>query len=147
MFQGYVETDFIKRAQNVSSGDFINLSKQKKGNIKMVKWTGKFSLLLKRLRDAWMEMLPIIAMSQEQRETEHRADVARENIERLRRGEEALGYDDQETRDQRHATQVTNHERLFSFSDNLTTLMFTVASDLSEARRERDAQALFPSRE
>ena len=30
VFQGYVETDFIKRAQNVSSGDFINLSKQKK---------------------------------------------------------------------------------------------------------------------
>ena len=25
----------------------------------MVKWIGKFSLLLKRLRDAWMDMLPM----------------------------------------------------------------------------------------
>ena len=25
----------------------------------MVKWIGKFSLLLKRLRDGWMDMLPM----------------------------------------------------------------------------------------
>ena len=30
-----------------------------------------------------------------------------------------------------------NHERLFPFSDNLTTLMFTAASDFSEIQRER----------
>ena len=29
------------------------------------------------------------------------------------------------------------HERLFTLSDNLTKLMFIVASDLSEAQRER----------
>ena len=66
----------------------------------MVKWLGKFSLLLKRLRDAWMDMLPMSSTSE----------------------------------------QVTTHERLFPFSHNLTTLMFIVASDLSEAQRER----LFP---
>ena len=32
--------------------------------------------------------------------------------------------------------QVTSHEKLFLFSDNLTTFMFMVASDLSEAQRE-----------
>ena len=34
------------------------------------------------------------------------------------------------------ATQVTTHERSFPFSDNLATLMFIVASDLSAAQRE-----------
>ena len=63
----------------------------------MVKWIGKFSLLLKRLRDDWMDMLPMSATSEE----------------------------------------VTTHGRIFPFSDNLTTLMFIVASDLSEAQRER----------
>ena len=63
----------------------------------MVKWLGKFSLLLKRLRDPWMDMLPMSSTSE----------------------------------------QVTTHERLFPFSDNLTTLMFIVASDLSDAQRER----------
>ena len=31
----------------------------------MVKWIGKFSLLQKRLRDAWMDMLPTSATSEE----------------------------------------------------------------------------------
>ena len=39
-----------------------------------------------------------------------------------------------------HAWQPT--KGLFPFSDNLTTLMFTVASDLSEAQRERLTSSL-----
>ena len=30
----------------------------------MVQWIGKFSLLLKRLRDAWMDMLPMSSNEQ-----------------------------------------------------------------------------------
>ena len=33
--------------------------------------------------------------------------------------------------------QETAHTMLFPFNDNLTTLMFIVSSDLSEAQRER----------
>ena len=33
----------------------------------MVKWIGKFSLLLNRLRDAWMDLLPEAALTQQQR--------------------------------------------------------------------------------
>ena len=68
----------------------------------MVKWTGKFSLLLNRPRDARMDMLPMTATSGE----------------------------------------VTTHGKLFPFSDNLTTLLFIVASDLSEAQRERLTSSL-----
>ena len=35
---------------------------------------------------------------------------------------------------------MNNHESLFSFSDDLTTWMFIVASDLSEAQRERERE-------
>ena len=35
----------------------------------MVKWIGKFSLLLKRLRDAWMDTLPLSSMSEERKQT------------------------------------------------------------------------------
>ena len=48
----------------------------------MVWWIGKFSLLLRRLRDAWMDMLPVTVMSQEQRETQYRADVDQLNEDR-----------------------------------------------------------------
>ena len=81
-------------------------------------------------------MLPVSVMSKEQRENQYLVDVARENIERQRRNEDALDPNDQANRDHWLATQVANHERSFPFSDNLTTLMFIVASDLSEAHRE-----------
>ena len=68
----------------------------------MVKWLGNFSLLLKRLRDAWMDPLPASSTTE----------------------------------------QKTARERLFPFSGNLTTLMFIVESDLSEARRERLTKSL-----
>ena len=50
--------------------------------IEMVKWDGKFSLLLKRLRDAGMDTLPLSAMSLEQGETQYRADVDQPNEDR-----------------------------------------------------------------
>ena len=56
----------------------------------MVKWMGKFSLLLKCLKDSWMDMLPMFALSEEQRTNRYLADVAQENAERLTRGETAL---------------------------------------------------------
>ena len=55
--------------------------------------------------------------------------------EERRRNATALDPNSQETRDQWHATQVTNHERLLLFSDNLTTLMFIVVCDLSETQK------------
>ena len=39
----------------------------------MVKWIGK--LLLKRSKNAWMDMLPVSTMRQEQGETQYSADV------------------------------------------------------------------------
>ena len=70
----------------------------------MVKGIGKFSLLLKRLRDVWMDMLLVSAMSQERRETQYRADVTQLNEE----GQKALEPNDQVNRDDWYATQVTN---------------------------------------
>ena len=54
---------------------FTNIFEQGEGNTDMVDWIGKFSLLLKRLKDAWMDMSPLSAMSQEQRESQKMADM------------------------------------------------------------------------
>ena len=62
--------------------------------------------------------------------------MARENEESRSRSQELLNLDEPETREG-NATQVAAHERLFRFSDNLATSMFTGASDLSEAQRDR----------
>ena len=101
-FRDTLRPHFIKGAQSVFLWRFYQFIRARRGNIEMVKWIGKFSLLLKRLRDAWMDMLPMSPTNE----------------------------------------QVTSHEWLFPFSDNLATLMFTVASDLSEAQRERLTSSL-----
>ena len=89
-----------------------------------------------------MDMLPMSALSEEQRTNQYLADVAQENAERLTRSETAQDPNAPATRERWNAAQVRNHESLFSFSDDLTTLMFIVASDPSEAQRE-DSQVPF----
>ena len=77
------------------------------------------------------------ALSGEQRLNQFSANVAQESTVRQTRGETALDPNAHATRERWNAAQVSNHESLFSFCDNLTTLMFTVASDLSEAQKNR----------
>ena len=59
-----------------SSGDFIHFFEQgRKRNIEMVDWIGKFFLLLKRLKDSWMNLLPLSALTQQQRESQYQVDM------------------------------------------------------------------------
>ena len=85
-----------------------------------------------------MDMLPMSALSEEQRTNQYLADVAQVDAEKLTRGETALDPNTPENRERWNTAQVNEHDSLFSFSGNLTTLMFTVASDLGEAQRERE---------
>ena len=80
-----------------------------------------------------MDMLPLSAMSQEGRETWYRTDMAQLNEERQTTNATALDPNSQETRDQLHGIQVANQERSFPFCDKLSTWMFILASELSEA--------------
>ena len=140
-FKDTLSPQFVTELRVFSSGHFYRFLRAKKKNLEMVEWIGRSTLLLKRLKNAWMDRLPLSAMSHEQGDTQYRADVSRENDERQRRGEEALIYSEA-TKDQRHGTEITNHERSFPLTDNLTTLMFIVASDLSNIQRERLANTL-----
>ena len=79
-----------------------------------------------------MDMLPMTNMNDARRQGQCQADGAREHEGRQRRNEDILNLDLPETREGWNATQMANHEELFPISDNLSTLMFTVASDLSE---------------
>ena len=89
-----------------------------------------------------MDMLPVSTMSQERRENQYLADVTQLSEERQRGNAAALDPNSQETRGHWYEMEVTNHKRFFPFNDNLTTLMFTVVSDLSEAQRERLTSSL-----
>ena len=72
----------------------------------MVKWIGKCSLLLKRFKDSWMDMLPMSALNEEQRENQYLADAAQENAERLARGEMASDPNTPEDRERWNTAHV-----------------------------------------
>ena len=73
--------------------------------------------------------------------------MARRGEERRSRSQELLSPDLPETRERWNATQLAAHERLFPFSDNLTTLMFIVASDLGENPERTTYEFSFYSRD
>ena len=102
----------------------------------MVNWIGKFSLLLKRLKDSWMNLLPLSGLTQQPRESQYPADMTQLNADRRSRTETHLDPSPKGTRDNWYVTHVTAFESLFPFNDILTTLMFIVASDLTEVQRE-----------
>ena len=52
-FMDTLRPHFIKGARSVFLWRFYQFTRARKGNIEMVKWFGKCSLLLKCLRDAW----------------------------------------------------------------------------------------------
>ena len=71
----YTETlrpHFINGAQSVFLWRIFQFTRAKRGHVEMVKWIGMFSVLLKRLRDAWVDMVPVSAMSQERRGKQYR---------------------------------------------------------------------------
>ena len=89
-----------------------------------------------------MDMLPLSSMAEQQKEAQYQADLIQVNAERTVREQPVLDTTDQQTRDNWCDTHVASHGRLFPFSDNLTTLLFIVGSDLNEAQRERLTSSL-----
>ena len=81
-FKDILRPHFIKGAQSVSLWRFYQFIRARRENTEMVNWIGTFSLFLKRLRDAWMDMLPMSAMNETRRQNQYLADVTRENEER-----------------------------------------------------------------
>ena len=55
-FRDTLRHHLIQGAQSVFLWKFYQFTPARRRNIEMVKWIGKFSLLFKRLRDAWMDM-------------------------------------------------------------------------------------------
>ena len=60
-FRDTLRPHYVKGAQSVFLWSFFYVFEQ--GNTEMVDWIGKFSLLLKRLNDSRMDLLPLSAMN------------------------------------------------------------------------------------
>ena len=128
---------YIKEALNVFFWKFFSTYSCEARDMKMVRWIGTCSLLLKRLKDSWMVKPPTNNMS----ETRRQISIMLMWPEKMRK-DEAENPDLPDTREEWNATQVASHEKLFPFIENLRTSMFIASSEFSEAQRERLASSL-----
>ena len=113
----------------------------------MVNWIEKMSLLLKRLKDSWMDMSPTtdryhLHRRETRRQNQFHADMTAE----VKKNEAEVRnfclriYWKQEKGGMPHRWSPT--KGFFPFSENLTTLMFIGANDLGENQRERLTSSL-----
>ena len=119
-FKDTLRPHFINGAQSVFLCRFYAFVRAtKRRHVEMVKWIGKFSLLLKRRRDAWMDVLPVSAMSQERRETQYFANMTQLNEERQRRNVYCFGSDF--AIDQRPVARHTGEQSRKAFLNSVIT--------------------------
>ena len=85
-----------------------------------------------------MDILPLSFMNKEQRQSQYLANKEnQENQERKGRNELSLDPGALDISNMWNAKRVNNHEKLSPFCDHLKSLMFIVASDLSDTQRKR----------
>ena len=74
-----------------------------------------------------MDLLPLSAMTELQRDSQYQADMTQINERRSRTGAH-MDPNQQTTMDNWYPTHLPTLERLFPFSNNLTMLIFVIAS-------------------
>ena len=125
---------FVKGTSHAFLWRFMQIFKAHRGQQDLLRWMGRFGVLVKRLKESWMDCLTAFSMEQ--------IIVHPEYIALMRRAEQNRnGYLDEEEQQQvvqeflRARRQA--HENRFPFNDNLMALVMVVQADLTEQQRER----------
>ena len=119
--------EFVKGVHNVFLHRLFQFMSFRRGRLEISRWIAKYSLMKKRLNDAWMDLNVVVT-----RET----PGVDEQLATLRT---AMGTDYPSTPEDQlkelNDRQRAAHAKKFPFSDNLSTLIFIVASQLHEQQR------------
>ena len=137
-FKTVLRPYFVKGVQHVFLWRFLQLFRTYRGNSEFVHWIGKFEIAVKRLTNAWMDLLEptdfpepnTVAFLQLltpalQTEIQNIAAIA----DRVARATVI--------RDQLIEEEKVRHRNAFPLNDNLMSLIFLVQADLNEQQRER----------
>ena len=138
-FKSVLRPNFIKGAQHVFLWRFLSLFKMARGGQEMIKWIGRWTVAVKRLKDAWMDLF------QEPEDRTDAAYLAAVAVENTSRAAQNLGpIDPNDPGIFRLFIQMSKerHSKNFPMNDNLMTLIFIVMSDLTEDQRERLVTAM-----
>ena len=96
-----------------------------------MRWTGRLSVMLKRVQDSWMDLLPEV----NQDDPDFQVDWADAINDAVQTGQRQPTQ--QEAWEAWTNRRLRRHRNLFPLGPNLFGLMFTVQADLTEQQRER----------
>ena len=129
-FKRTVRPYFIKNNESVFMWRLFQLFSLYRKSGDMLKWTTRMTVHEKRLKDAWMDLLPEYDASSD----EYRQAVAANNADQLNT---RYDPDDPDVFDRWLANTKAAHMKNYPFTDNLYSLITLVLADLSEIQRER----------
>ena len=117
----------MKGAANVFLFRLFQFLRLRRGKLEIARWVAKYSLMKKRITDAWNDLLQPL----------DRNDAA--YAELVREGRRVMGDQFPAEEDEQYIMIVerrrADHAAKFPFNDNLFTLIFIVHSDLTEQMR------------
>jgi len=129
-FMDTIRPHFLKGVQNVFLYRLFQFMKLRRGKLEINRWLAKYSLMRKRLMDAWNDLhtpmdpsRPVLERNEEVRELCRKKGLTMGDLS------------DQQRRDLLNEADKEDHLEQFPFKDNLYTLIFLIQSDLSEQQR------------
>ena len=133
-FKAILRPNFVKGAQSVFLWRFFQLIRSHRGPMEFVKWIGKFTVMQKRVLDAWMDLQPQYT----KQSSAYLEDVYTQNtINQANDQGQNLDPNDDSVFLAWRTRAATRHKERFPLGENLFALVFVIVSDLSEAQRER----------
>ena len=132
-FKRFLRPYFVKGVQHVYLYRFLQLFKTWRGAKDFVSWITDFEIMLKKVKSAWMDLLPIIDINNELFTNIARQEPAFLNAQGPADQLQAL----EDLHSRFTARRFRDHARLFPIGDNLLAQLFLVQADLSENHRER----------
>ena len=132
-FKRFLRPYFVKGVQHVYLYRFLQLFKTWRGSKDYVTWITDFEIMLKKVKSAWMDLLPIVDINDQQLTQIAQQEPAFQNAQS--RADQLQVLED--LRGRFTARREREHMRLFPIGDNLLAQLFLVQADLSESQRER----------
>ena len=109
--------------------------KMRRGRLDIQRWVAKYALMRTRLHDSWMDLRsPLTADCSDEQLAVGQVALMREY--QLRGMENQFPTDREQIIREVNVLTEEQHRGKFPFSDNLFTLLFIIASELSESQRQ-----------
>ena len=138
-FKRTLRQHFVKGNQSIFLWRFFQLFRATRGQYDILRWIGRFQVVVKRVLDAWMDLHEPpddaqIAVNQEYQEALQNAAAAQ--------GANLTAQQVMEVAEQYRGVLRRRHQNAFPLNEHMLALIMVAQADLTEVQRERFASSM-----